>query len=81
VPILGPLPGTENVTVATGFSGHGFALSPIIGQVIAELIVDGKPSVAIDALTFERFGAARTPQSPLPNRGRGRDGRGPGAVG
>ncbi|MGH2561472.1 MAG: NAD(P)/FAD-dependent oxidoreductase [Thermomicrobiales bacterium] len=58
VPILGPLPGVENVTVATGFSGHGFALSPIIGQVMAELIVDGAPSIPIDELTFERFARA-----------------------
>src|SRR5690606_4641565 len=46
VPILGPLPGIANATIAAGFSGHGFALSPIIGQVIAELIVDGNPSVS-----------------------------------
>jgi sarcosine oxidase subunit beta len=68
VPILGPLPGLENITVATGFSGHGFALSPIIGQVLSELIIDGKPSIPIDELAFARFaggagimGVARTP--------------------
>ncbi len=55
VPILGALPGISNLTVATGFSGHGFALSPIIGQVMSELIVDGKPSIEISQLGFERF--------------------------
>jgi sarcosine oxidase subunit beta len=55
VPILGPLPGIDNLTTATGFSGHGFALSPIIGQVISELIVDGTPSIPLDALGFSRF--------------------------
>lgn len=55
VPILGPLPGLDNITVATGFSGHGFALSPIIGQVLSELIIDGKPSIPIDELAFARF--------------------------
>lgn len=55
VPILGPLPGLENITVATGFSGHGFALSPVIGQVLSELIIDGKPSIPIDELAFARF--------------------------
>lgn len=70
VPILGPLPGLENITVATGFSGHGFALSPIIGQVLSELIIDGKPSIPIDELAFARFagesdiaGVALTPGS------------------
>lgn len=55
IPILGPVPGVENLTVAFGFSGHGFALSPMTGQVIAELIVDGCPSIPIDAFTFDRF--------------------------
>ncbi len=55
VPILGALPGVENLTVATGFSGHGFALSPIIGQVMSELIVDGSPSIEIEQLSFDRF--------------------------
>jgi sarcosine oxidase subunit beta len=55
VPILGPLPGIDNLTIATGFSGHGFALSPMIGQVISELIVDGTPSIPLAALSFSRF--------------------------
>ena len=55
VPILGALPGVTNLVVATGFSGHGFALSPIIGQVMSELIVDGTPSIEISQLRFDRF--------------------------
>ncbi len=55
VPILGGLPGIENLSIATGFSGHGFALSPIIGQVMSELIVDGSPSIEIGQLSFDRF--------------------------
>lgn len=55
VPLLGQLPGIEGLTVATGFSGHGFALSPIIGQVISELILAGRPSHSIAQLSLERF--------------------------
>lgn len=55
VPILGAIPGFDNLTVAAGFSGHGFALGPIIGQVISELVLDGEPSVPIDELSIERF--------------------------
>ncbi len=69
VPILGPLPGLENLTVAAGFSGHGFALSPIIGQVIAELIVDGAPSVSIDALGFDRFDGLPVTAAPVGRAG------------
>lgn len=55
VPILGPLPGMEGLLLATGFSGHGFALSPYIGVLLAELTTTGAAPMPIDALTIERF--------------------------
>src|SRR5262249_31158996 len=45
VPVLGDLPAPTGLTVATGFSGHGFAMGPIAGRLVAELVVDGKPSL------------------------------------
>ncbi|MGC4106703.1 MAG: FAD-binding oxidoreductase [Thermomicrobiales bacterium] len=64
VPILGPVPGIANLSLATGFTGHGFALSPIVGQLLSELILDGTPSMPLDALTFSRFAAGSTPDLP-----------------
>jgi glycine/D-amino acid oxidase-like deaminating enzyme len=42
---------------ALGFSGHGFKHSPVIGEMVAELVMDGVVSV-VDATPFssERFG-------------------------
>ena len=40
---------------ACGFSGHGFALGPITGKLIAELILTGKPSLPLDAFRLSRF--------------------------
>jgi sarcosine oxidase, subunit beta len=37
LPVLGPVPGVEGLLVAAGFSGHGFALSPLIGDILARL--------------------------------------------
>jgi sarcosine oxidase, subunit beta len=37
LPVIGPVPGVEGVMVAVGFSGHGFALSPVVGDVLARL--------------------------------------------
>ncbi len=37
VPVIGPVPGVDGLLVAAGFSGHGFALSPMIGDVLARL--------------------------------------------
>ena len=41
---------------AIGFSGHGFMQSPATGKLVAELVVDGEPSlVDISVLTADRF--------------------------
>lgn len=63
VPILGPVAGFDGLVVAAGFSGHGFQLSPAVGQVIAELIVEGAPSIPLDALHLARFDTTTPPQS------------------
>lgn len=55
IPVIGPLPGIEGLTVAAGFSGHGFALSPITGQLAAEWLLDGTPSIPLDAFSACRF--------------------------
>lgn len=55
VPVMGLVPGIDNLTIAAGFSGHGFALSPITGQLISELLLDGTPSLSLDAFSISRF--------------------------
>ncbi len=40
---------------STGFSGHGFMLGPVAGQVLAEQIIKGKPSIDISMLDYHRF--------------------------
>jgi len=40
-PILGAVPGLDGVQVAAGFSGHGFKLSPVIGEMLAESVLEG----------------------------------------
>jgi glycine/D-amino acid oxidase-like deaminating enzyme len=55
VPVLGEVPSLRGFVLATGFSGHGFAMGPIAGRLVAELIVDGKPSLDISGFRFSRF--------------------------
>jgi glycine/D-amino acid oxidase-like deaminating enzyme len=55
-PILDRLPGCEGVFVAAGFSGHGFKMSPMIGQLMSELVIDGQAaSLDITPLRYARF--------------------------
>lgn len=55
IPILGKVDGLEGYLLATGFSGHGFALAPAVGAVLTELITTGTPSVTLDHLNLRRF--------------------------
>ncbi len=57
LPILGPLPGWENVTVATGHFRNGILLAPITGQLIAQAIVEGRAGEALAPFDPARFAA------------------------
>jgi sarcosine oxidase subunit beta len=55
-PILDAVDGIEGLYCAVGFSGHGFKLSPMIGVVMAELIIQGRAcSVDITPMHWSRF--------------------------
>ncbi|HEV8701462.1 MAG TPA: FAD-dependent oxidoreductase [Candidatus Polarisedimenticolia bacterium] len=54
-PIMGRAPGVEGLLLCYGFSGHGFKEAPVTGRLIAELILDGRTSLDIAPLGFERF--------------------------
>ncbi len=55
-PILDRLPGVEGAFCAVGFSGHGFKMSPIVGQLMSELIVDSQvASLDLKPLRLKRF--------------------------
>jgi len=66
-PLLGPLPGIDNLHVAVGFSGHGFKLAPALGELLAEKIVGGRTSlVDIDLFRPSRFEEGATFVAPHP---------------
>ena len=55
-PILGEVPEVSGLYVAAGFSGMGFKISPAIGVVMSELLLDGAAStVDISAFRPARF--------------------------
>lgn len=56
LPVLGPVPAIDGLLVAAGFSGHGFALSPAVGEVLAGLALgDDARAHLWRGLTLDRF--------------------------
>jgi glycine/D-amino acid oxidase-like deaminating enzyme len=54
-PILGRLTAYEGLYCAAGFSGHGFKLSPSVGQWMAQLITTGTAPDDMKHFAYERF--------------------------
>ena len=55
IPVLGFTQEVPGFVFATGFSGHGFGLAPIIGRLVSELILDCKTSLPITDFCYGRF--------------------------
>ena len=48
-------PACERVVIGCGFSGHGFKFSPVLGEGLADLVLDGATALPIDFLSLKRF--------------------------
>ena len=57
--IIGPHPQHANVTIASPCSGHGFKFASVIGEILADLAIDGSTRHPIDLFTPERFRPSR----------------------
>jgi len=57
-PVLGPSRTTPGLFHGFGFSGAGFQIGPAAGEVLAELVRDGRSSTPIESFSVERFFAA-----------------------
>ena len=53
--ILDTLPGQPNVVVGAGFSGHGFKFASVIGEILADLTVDGETRHDVGMFRLDRF--------------------------
>ena len=54
-PLLGPLPGIDNVFVATGHGANGLLLGPISGKVVADQVQGKSPDVDPTPFSPARF--------------------------
>jgi glycine/D-amino acid oxidase-like deaminating enzyme len=53
--LIGPHPEHPSALVLGGFSGHGFKLAPVVGEIAADLISDGETQHPIALFDPARF--------------------------
>lgn len=63
-PVLGPVEGVEGLFVAAGFSGHGFKLSPALGEVLAQCLLGERPAIDLGIFRPSRFAEGSLIRSP-----------------
>ncbi len=57
-PVIAPITGVDGLILAAGFAGHGFKISPAVGELVADLVLEGDstdPDVPAADFRLERF--------------------------
>ena len=57
VPVIDAIPEVPGLIVACAFTGHGFGISPVVGQLLSQLACDEETMLDISALRYDRFKA------------------------
>lgn len=65
--VIATHPGHEAVTVACGFSGHGFKFVPVVGEILADLATAGRTRHPIGLFDPRRVAPA-VPAAPAPSQ-------------
>lgn len=63
IPVLGPVAEIPGLILATGLTGHGFGMGPIVGKLSSEVALDGKASLDLHAFRFSRFAEGKVGRS------------------
>lgn len=58
LPVIGPSVHSPGAFHAFGFSAHGFQLSPVVGRILSQLILDGESELPIGPFSAARFDSA-----------------------
>lgn len=63
--MVGPVPEVRGFWVATGCNGSGFSFAPALGQMLAEWVIGGEPSIDLTSLAPSRFATTRLDEDEL----------------
>ncbi len=57
-PVIGPVGNVDGLLVCAGFAGHGFKISPAVGDLVADLVIEGDstdPDIPASDFRLARF--------------------------
>ncbi len=54
-PIIGVTGGVEGLYQASGFSGHGFMIAPMVSTLLAQIVTGQPPALDVERLNLRRF--------------------------
>jgi sarcosine oxidase subunit beta len=57
-PVIAPVGGIDGLVLCAGFAGHGFKISPAVGDLVADLVLEGDstdPDIPASDFRLERF--------------------------
>lgn len=55
MPVIGPIARLPGLTLASGFSGHGFGTGPAAGELVADLVTGRTPRIDPHPYSHDRF--------------------------
>ncbi len=67
--LLGEVAGRRNLFISAGYNSEGIELNPAAGRVLAQWIVEGKPTIDLGFVDVNRFHASQNNTSYLKVRG------------
>jgi sarcosine oxidase subunit beta len=73
-PVIAPVGGVDGLILCAGFAGHGFKISPAVGELVADLVLEGDstdPDIPAADFRLERFAEGKPLTSLHPYVGAG----------
>jgi sarcosine oxidase, subunit beta len=55
IPVIDRIPEVDGLTIAAGYSGHGFCLGPVSGEIIRTLVTGAPGTYPLDPFRWGRF--------------------------
>jgi len=53
--VISPIDVVPGLTLACGFTGHGFGIGPAVAELVSDMVVNRPTSLTMEAFRYDRF--------------------------